>query len=118
MTSTAHILGGVYLNLLICLLMHDFKRLTSIKIAFCQRLLRWSCIILKSKPFATAGLRIIVLRKFSLGLNLQLKFVVSSCCRLVGEISRLAIKQMSELVLHGAPLHLILILHADEMIWC
>jgi hypothetical protein len=106
MTSTAHILGGVYLNLLIGLLMHDLKRLTFIEIVF------WSCIILKSKPFASAGLMIIVLRKFSLGLNLQLRFVVSSCCRLVGEISRLAIEQMSELVLHGAPLYLISILHA------
>ena len=112
MTSTAHSIGGVYLNLLIGLLMHDFKRLTSIEIAF------WSCIILKSKPFATAGLRIIVLRKFSLGLNLQLKFVVSSCCRLVGEISRLAINQMSDLVLHGTPLSLIPIFHLGDMLWC
>jgi len=56
---------------------------------------------LKSKPFASAGLMIIVLRKFSLGLNLQLRFVVSSCSRLVSSIDELATYHLDELGLAG-----------------
>lgn len=103
----------ILLKPLFLAIVNNLKRLISIEITF------RSCIILKSKPITKgtfSELKITVLRRFSLGLNLQLRYVVSSCSRLIDKIRRLAIKQVGNWILHGVPLHQVPILHEQDVL--